>query len=247
MIKLYRTKSPDFLTNEKVISLTNEFKNSGKSVWNHVHIKTSLLSSSNGKCAYCECSLEKESNYMEVEHFEDKKNYPDKVVLWENLLPSCKKCNGAKSTHDVLSDPIVNPYVEDPREHIALRLYRLRGITQKGTATIEVVDLNNSDRQVFSRFRIGEKVSELIDISCERFCIYTNKKDIKSRNRLLVVVQALLAECQPKSDYAACTATIVLTDTRFLELIKCMKEEFIWNDQLEESLKYSLPIVLNCA
>ena len=37
---------------------------------------------------------------MEVEHFEDKKNNPNKVIEWENFLPSCKRCNGSKFTQD---------------------------------------------------------------------------------------------------------------------------------------------------
>ena len=73
MIKLQRIEKPAFLTEEKVRALTEEFNTSKKSVWNNDHIKSALLLSSHGKCAYCECSLTSESNYMEVEHFEDKK------------------------------------------------------------------------------------------------------------------------------------------------------------------------------
>lgn len=53
--------------------LQKSSKRAKKSVWNNEHIKSALLLSSHGKCAYCECSLTSESNYMEVEHFEDKK------------------------------------------------------------------------------------------------------------------------------------------------------------------------------
>jgi uncharacterized protein (TIGR02646 family) len=177
MISLQRAEKPAFLTVEKIQELTDEFKKTGKSVWNIDHIKTPLLSSSHGKCAYCECPLTTESNYMEVEHFEDKKNNPDKVVLWENLLPSCKKCNGSKSTHNVLVEPIVDPYTDNPKEHLALRLYRMRGKTDIGARTIDVTSLNNSSRLVFSRFQIGEKVSELVEMSQDRFRIYMEKKN----------------------------------------------------------------------
>jgi len=247
MIKLQRSQPPAYLTPEKIIELTNDFKTKGKSVWNIGYIKAPLLLSSNGKCAYCECSIKSESNYMEVEHFEDKKNNPDKVVLWENLLPSCKKCNGSKSTHDVLLDPIVNPYTDNPREHLALRLYRLRGLTEKGKCTIEVANLNHSDRLVYSRFKIGEKLSELIDTSCERFESYTVKKDTRSKNRLTGIVEGVLIECQPTANYSASTATILLTDSRFIELIQNMKNESIWNETLEDYLQSALQLVLVCA
>lgn len=247
MIKLQRPPAPSYLTVEKVAELTAEFKSNGKSVWNQHHIKRPLLSSSYGKCAYCECSLETESNYMEVEHFEDKKNNPDKVVEWENLLPSCKKCNSSKGTHDVVADPIVNPYSDDPRDHLALRLYRLRGISDIGVSTIQVANLNHSDRLVFSRYKIGEKVSELIEISWERWRAYEIALDTRSRNRLLGVVEGLLNECVPQASYSASTATILLTDSSFLELIENMKKATVWSDDVEDILQRALPIVLKCA
>lgn len=247
MIKLQRAPAPPYLTVEKVAELTAEFKSSGKSVWNQHHIKEPLLSSSYGKCAYCECSLETESNYMEVEHFEDKKSNPDKVVEWENLLPSCKKCNSSKGTHDVVTHPIVNPYRDDPKDHLALRLYRLRGISDIGVCTIQVANLNHSDRLVFSRYKIGEKVSELIETSWERWHAYQDAVDTRSKNRLLGVVEGLLNECAPRASYAASTATILLTDRSFLELIDKMKEASVWSEDLEDILQQALPIVLKCA
>lgn len=247
MIKLQRTPAPPYLTVEKVAELTAEFKNSGKSVWNQHHIKESLLASSFGKCAYCECPLETESNYMEVEHFEDKISNPDKVVDWENLLPSCKKCNGSKGTHDVVADPIVNPYRDDPKEHLALRLYRLRGISEIGACTIQVTNLNHSDRLVFSRYKIGEKVSELIETAWERWDVYQAAVDTRSKNRLLGIVEGLLKECTPQANYAASTATMLLTDSRFLELIDKMKGASVWSEDLEDLLQNALSIVLKCA
>lgn len=247
MIKLQRAPAPTYLSVEKVAELTAEFKSSGKSVWNQHHIKEPLLSSSFGKCAYCECPLETESNYMEVEHFEDKKGKPEKVVDWENLLPSCKKCNSSKGTHDVVADPIVNPYRDDPKDHLALRLYRLRGISEIGACTIQVTNLNHSDRLVFSRYKIGEKVSELIETSWERWRAYQVAVDTRTKNRLLGVVEGLLRECVPQASYAASTATMLLTDSSFLELIDKMKEASVWSEDLENLLQDALPIVLKCA
>ncbi|WP_125563639.1 HNH endonuclease [Pseudoalteromonas rubra] len=247
MIKLERQVKPGYLSAEKVVELTKEFKASKKSVWNNAHIKEPLLRSSYGKCAYCECPLTSESNYMEVEHFEDKKHSPDKVVVWENLLPSCKKCNGAKGTHDVINEPIVNPYVDDPKEHFSLRLYRLRGKTEKGKSTIEVANLNHSSRLVLSRFEIGEKIDELVDTSWERFNYYSAQKDTRSRNRLVKVVEAMLEECQPNSDYSATTATNLLSDTKFTELVASMKSEDIWNQELDNLLQSASTLALDCA
>jgi uncharacterized protein (TIGR02646 family) len=247
MIKLDRESKPSYLTDEKVKELTDIFKSTKTSVWNNDHIKIPLLRSSYGKCAYCECPLTSESNYMEVEHFEDKKHNSDKVVLWENLLPSCKKCNGSKGTHNVVNEPIINPYVDEPKDHLSMRLYRYRGKTDKGNYTIDVTNLNHSTRLVMSRFEIGEKIDELIDTSWERYNLFSSKNDTRSKNRLIKIVEALLEECQPESDYSASTATNLLTDSKFIKLISVMKTDKIWTDELEGLLSKGSALVLDCA
>lgn len=247
MIKLNRLPKPDFLTDEKVKELVGKFKNSGSSVWNTDPIKEPLLSSSYGKCSYCECDLTEESKYMEVEHFEDKKHNPDKVVEWENLLPSCKKCNGSKSTHNVISDPILNPYVQDPKEHLAIRLFRMRGLTQIGKNSIDVVGLNNQERLVLKRFEIGSQVADSIEIAWERYHTFKSNERTQSRNRLISLVEGIILECQPKAIYAATTATVVLSDTSFLELTNIMKAEGLWGEELEQLYSAAQTLVLQCA
>lgn len=247
MIELERAVKPAYLTDKKTAELTAKFKTSRKSVWNHDQIKGPLLASSYGKCAYCECRLSKESNYMEVEHFEDKHHNPDKVVMWNNLLPSCKKCNGAKGTHDVTSEPIINPYDDDPREHLLWRLYRFRGKTPKGKNTIDVTDLNNSTRLVLSRFEIGEKISELIEMAWDRFSHYKVNPNTRAKNKLLGIVEGILTECQPNSSYSASTSTIVFTDDDFSKLVSALKQEALWTDDLERLYKLSESLVLECA
>jgi hypothetical protein len=184
---------------------------------------------------------------MEVEHFEDKKNNPDKVVDWDNLLPSCKKCNGSKSSHDVVNDPIVNPYDDDPRDHFALRCYRLRGKSVKGNTTIVITNLNHSERLVNSRFMIGEKMHALVETAWDRFGVYKQNGNVKSKNRLITIVEELLKECQPKANYAASTSTLLLTDQQFLQLISEMKAHKIWIQALEEAYQEASLIVLDCA
>lgn len=247
MIELNRAVKPTYLTDEKVSELTDEFKTSGKSVWNHEQIKKPLLDSSHGKCAYCECDLLKESNYMEVEHFEDKCHNPDKVVIWNNLLPSCKKCNGAKGTHDVMSEPIINPYDDDPRVHLSLRLYRLRGKTDKGKNTIGVTNLNNSTRLVISRFEIGEKINDLVETAWDRFSHYQDNPNTRAKNKLVGIVEGILEECQPNSSYSASTSTILKSDEKFSELVAALKQEGLWTDDLEELSQSSAELVLESA
>ena len=234
MIGLSPHPKPDFLSDEKVAKLTAEFKRSGKSVWNHIAIKEALLKSSNNKCAYCECILTIESNYLEIEHFHDKKNHPDKVVSWSNLLPSCKKCNGSKGAHDVINEPIINPYLDNPQDHLYMRLYRMRGKTEKGNTTIDVTGLNHSSRLVSRRFEIGEKISELVDNAWERYERYLGTNNTRTKNRLLSLIEKLLEECQPEAMLSASTSTTLLSDSKFIELVGVLKTNNLWTEELEK-------------
>lgn len=170
---------------------------------------------------------------MEVEHFEDKKSNPEKVVVWENLLPSCKKCNGSKSGHNVTIQPIVDPYTEDPRQHFSFRLYRLRGKSEKGKATIEVTNLNHPTRLVQGRFYIGQKVADLVHTAGERLVAWRSAPCARTKNRLLNTVEGLLGECSHQAAYAACTATVLLTDPAFDLLVQDLRSEGLWNTELE--------------
>lgn len=245
MIKLQRAIKPTFLTDAKVAELTSEFKANATNVWNIDAIKIPLLLSSNSKCAYCECSLSRDSNYMEVEHFEDKSNNPDKVVEWTNLLPSCKTCNGAKSTHDVIKEPIVNPYVDDPKAHLAIRLYRIRAKTDIGKITIEVTNMNDSKRHVESRYLIGQKIHLLIETAAERLSKYISNPVTRTRNKIISTVEGLLTECQPTANYAASTATIVLSDPEFTKLVTAMQNQNIWTTDLDSLMNNASLLVLD--
>ncbi|MBK2105475.1 HNH endonuclease family protein [Francisella philomiragia] len=244
MIKLSRPPKPEFLTDEKVNELVEKFKNTKSTVWNHDEIKTPLLESSNHKCAYCECKLGEESKYMEVEHFEDKKHNPDKVVEWDNLLPSCKRCNGKKKCHDVIDEPIINPYNINPKNHLGVKLYRLKGISSIGNNTIEALLLNDQTRIVARRFEIGNAILERIDDARLRYCEYVNNKTTQKRNRLTSLVEAILIECQPQSHYSATSATVLINDIDFIELIINMRKESIFDDELEELFNNAQRIAL---
>jgi len=230
-----------------VRTLTDEFKTKGTSVWHIEELKTSLLQLSDYKCAYCECDLSKESNYMEVEHFEDKSNNPDKVMEWENLLPACKRCNGSKGTHDVKLEPIIDPFKEDPKKHLKLRLYRFREKSPIGKNTIEAVDLNNYERAVEKRFEIGEAVQTSIMNAFEKLERFIENKSTKSKNRLLGHVQSLLLECQKSSQYSATAASILHSEADYHQLRDKMIATNLWNDEFEQLHLLSEIISMECS
>jgi hypothetical protein len=234
MIKLNKDFHPLCLNPSKAKHLTDEFKTTKASVWNFDALKSALLETSHGKCAYCECDLTQESKYMEVEHFRDKDTHPDDVVEWINLLPSCKRCNASKGTHDVLSAPIVNPYEADPRDHFLLKHYRLRPKTSIGQESLGVLDLNNSDRAVLVRFDIGESIHKSLESAFEILTTYKDNGATRTKNRLLGVVRHLLLECQPSSEYAATASTIVHGDETYRIITDELEKLGLWNAELTE-------------
>jgi len=244
MIKLSRVSRPTYLTDQVVADLTAKFKLTGESVWNDERLKAPLRGSSYGKCAYCECSVTEESKYMEVEHFKDKSSYPDDVIVWENLLPSCKRCNGIKGGHDVLEAPIINPYEDIPRDHVVYKNYRLKGITDKGVDTIEAVGLNGYERVALKRFEIGNAVLESLDECALKLSEYEDKKTTRSRNRVSRFMEDILSECQPSATYAATTASIAVHSEVFLDLMPRMKSVGAWSQECEMLYLIAVSIAL---
>lgn len=235
LIKLERAPKPVELTEEKVEELTEKFKNEGSSVWNVNFIKMPLLGSSHRKCSYCEARLDEESKYMEVEHFRDKKDFPDSVVLWPNLLPSCKRCNGQKGSHNIETDGmIVNPYEDYPRNHFYIKNFRIRHLDEIGKRTIDVVYLNESVRMVQVRFQIGEEISKALETIKERVENFlSGQNGIAQRNKILGGVRNLLLECQPDAQYSAVSSTILLSDPDYTWVRAQLREFGLW-DEFEE-------------
>lgn len=234
MIKLTRLYTPIKLTSNFVKNKTDEYKRTGKSVWNIDWLKESLMGLSHGKCAYCECDLTKGSNYMEVEHFEDKYHNADKVMEWDNLLPSCKHCNVHKSGHDVIAEPIVNPFVDNPQDHLYLQNYRYKSKDEKGKTTIEVLQLNNGERKMVDmRFEMGNSIEELLVSILGKYKMYKNNQNVRTRNQLTSPVSQMLCLCQPESEYAATCATILHSCAEYSALKDNLKHDGLWSPEME--------------
>jgi hypothetical protein len=182
---------------------------------------------------------------MEVEHFLDKDTFPNDVVKWQNLLPACKRCNGSKSGHNVVNEPIVNPYESDPRDHFKFRLYRFRAKTDAGLETIGVVDLNNSDRAVLVRFEIGERLHETLLKARERLETYKINLATRTKNLLIGTIKNLLKESQHYSEYAATTATILHSDAEYTHIKSELIRLGFWNQELIELDNSSLLLKLD--
>ena len=237
MIKLKKGEKPKYLTKEKEQELTEVFKKDRtKSVWKHNEIGKALLESSSYKCAYCECELQKEDSYMQIEHFKDKDTYPDDVVNWDNLLPSCSRCNRKKWTLDVVSKPIINPYIDNPKSHLCQQAFRLYSKDIKGETTITELFLNDDHRVVYHRFlasnEIGRQLTELVGES-------------HNLNKTRNGVNRLLLSCQPNQPYSAFIACALHSNQDYTALKELLINNRLWDEDLDELHNKSIDIALD--
>ncbi|MGB1253941.1 MAG: HNH endonuclease [Candidatus Promineifilaceae bacterium] len=245
MIKLKRGQKPSHLTDAYVAQKTADFKAQGTRVWDDQNIKKALLKSSNDKCAFCECKIDEESKYLEVEHFKYKKQHPDDVLEWENLLPSCKRCNGKKHTHDVVLEPIINPFIDNPATHIKLHYYRLKYKTTKGKITISTLGLNDTRKVTRKRFEVGEQLQRNLDMIQDRLESYKENPITRRKNKLVGCMHDTLQEAMPCEAYSATVATVLHNDSEYEEIKKELIRLELWSVELQNMDRISSDLVLN--
>lgn len=85
--------------------------------WRHPDIVAALRVETCDKCAYCE-GIIADVSYPHVEHMFPKSARPDLVVAWANLTLGCPVCNVEKADYYEPAAPLLNPYVEDPADHL---------------------------------------------------------------------------------------------------------------------------------
>ena len=239
MIKLIRPEAPTQLTEQIIQSKVEEYKATGNSVWKEKYIIDKLLQMSANKCCYCECDVTEESKYMEVDHFHDKSDFPDEVVTWTNLLPSCKKCNGTKSDHNTLLEPIINPSIDKPQEHLYLKnniRFRAKENDDLGDITICTLDLNNMERHIISRAKISQEIIAKIECLMERseLLISGEKTNTRFKNKLRNDVRELLELCQPTTPYSAVKATTLTHDEYYMQLKNNLSKCGLWPKDFNE-------------
>lgn len=239
MIRLTRPEKPQRLT-EQEESLTSEYKaDNKKSVWKKAFIQNPLLEMTNHKCSYCERAIGKKNGQdVHIDHFKYKDKYPDLVVDWNNLLPSCARCNRNKSTHDTVEQPIINPTEVDPKEYLFIAKYRYYskdpGEDSVGRRTLEVLLLNDSDDCCLVRFNLGnelaEKVEELYHIAVDNGDAL--KTETVAKNKVINGCRKLLKKCLPTEEYSAFMATSLHTDNNFSALKELLTRQGLWDEEL---------------
>lgn len=252
MIKIKRISAPEQLTDVVKKQLTEEFKNDKKKpVWNKTYIRKRLLEMSSSKCCYCEELVDSGCNEMHVDHYHDKDTYPDEVVKWTNMLPSCSHCNKKKSTHDTYMEPIIDPTEVDPKKIFYIKNYRYWSIDSDlnslGKTSIDVLGLNDFDEKVKIRFTIGDglckEFNKLYEDAAELGdAILTNTR---KRNRILNGCLNNLKLCTRKSRFGASMATVLQEDEDYHTLRNLLVGYGLWDDELERLHQESKDICLS--
>lgn len=230
MIKLELPVKPDRLTPEFQAAKIQEFINTSNSVWNIDWLKEAVFNMAFGKCCYSEVRLNEESKYMEVEHFHPKVPYTDEVMQWGNLLPACKKCNTTKGPHDTIAEPIVNPFVDNPKDFFLFKNYRYSPKNEIAKRTIEVLALNDRDHFVNPRFKIGNEIIELLEYYNENV---DNIDNNRKRNRYITRLKSLLGQGNRKEVYSALISTTILSDENYIEIEKQLIERSLWDAEFK--------------
>lgn len=124
-------------------------------------ISRALFESFEHRCGYCNSSVGV-TDSGSIDHFYPKYKFPERAFDWDNLMLSCHACNISKMDHfplDAHGDPLLfNPRTDDPQSHFKLNEDgRLRGLTPKGTASIEIFRLN---REALAEARRRERLYE---------------------------------------------------------------------------------------
>ncbi len=236
MIKLNLPDKPDKLTDQLITDLTNNFLLDSSDVWNKSFIRKSVLEFSYNKCCYTECKLDVESKYMEIDHFFPKKHFPNDVLKWGNLLPSCKKSNTTKGELNTELHPIINPTFDDPKDHLKIKGFRFYEKTEIGRRTIDYTALNDRKHFVNKRYEIGIKIIEILEDINQNLNdlildIVSNHQKI---TRLVNKYKNLLKESDRTSEYSATSATTILSESNNQLIINSLKENDFWDNELEQ-------------
>ncbi|WP_299519784.1 hypothetical protein [Winogradskyella sp.] len=247
MIKLELSDKPKKLTEKVQKRLTKEFINSGKKkvVWKYKYIYEEVRKIAFGKCSFSEINLDTKSTYTEIEHFFPKDLYPNKVVEWGNLLPSSKKCNTTKGDTDTVKDKIVNPLIDNPKEHLYFENFRLypKDSSNIGRNTILTVALNDRLHFVNPRSEQSLMVLDFMDAFYEDYIETDELKKlngIKLSNRINRI-KGILSSINRKTEFSACIATAVIDSPNYIEIISYLKNNDFWDIEFqsyEEELSF---------
>jgi len=161
--------------------------------YRHEENKEALRKPTHGKCMYCEGKMEPTS-YSDIEHIKPKSKFPELEFAWENLGFACQRCNRNKGAEYNETEPLINPYDENPEDYIYFWEWFAKPVrgSSRGEYTIRKLDLNRIGL-VETRQEKFEDIEKLIKI-------LSGLSDESLRNQLITEIRK---EAKGDQEYSA--------------------------------------------
>lgn len=174
MIKLTRPPCP----NQNALDAEN---------YKHPDNKKALASASFYKCMYCESDIA-HIDFGDVEHIKPKADdqFPQLAYEWSNLGLACGKCNNTKSDKYFAAAPFIDPYAENPEDHLVAlgAMIAQRNGSARGEITIKEIGLNRP---------------ELLEKRSERMQTILVALNAAHRTQVAILKNAALAELEKEA------------------------------------------------
>ncbi|HLP92885.1 MAG TPA: HNH endonuclease signature motif containing protein [Saprospiraceae bacterium] len=256
MRKILPPPEPEKLKREKT-ELLKKIEN-GQCPWRYKYIAGPLFEACNKRCAYCGNSInypkikelrddyvEFEEKYLNIDHFIARVQMPDKAIDWDNLVPSCPKCNNLKRDHDVIRFKILMPYFDDAMKCFTISNGVFR-VNYQNTDT----DLLEKANMTFSLFNyqsrivihISKQFSLIVGELTEILKLTNNKKsELENNNRAVLNeiyerLTPILEMGKSSSKWGEIFATFILQDISFHNILSTLKVLNLETNELNELL-----------
>lgn len=205
MIKLTKEGEPAVLKDNKKdwtdkllqhIANNEKVPKSLESSYNKDDVKEALRRECNGKCMYCESTV----NHITFEHIEHikpkaKTKFPELTFEYSNLGLACPKCNMNKSDTYDTSIPFINPYADQPENHFTA--YGAYIWAKSGNDRAKLTELEIE----LNRPELLEKRGERIKAIKELIDNYNTTPDSPLKNALLKEIKI---EISKEKEYSFC-------------------------------------------
>jgi len=152
-----------FLENIKMHPNDKKYKRPDSKKYAHPKIFDALWCASNGKCFYCECSLDGKNK--EVDHFIEVAEREDLAFDWNNLNLSCDQCNNKCPNKDIPVDKVLDPCRDSDEEIQKCITFDCEVMhevnnSEKGRQTIKKYKFNSQEQQ----YRRGKFLRDIMKL-----------------------------------------------------------------------------------
>lgn len=132
--------------------------------YRHAEIKEAVKRDSSEKCIYCESKIT-HVYPGEIDHLLPASKRRDLSVAWENLGYVCAECNREKRDYYEPALPLLDPYEDEPGEHLAFYgpMVLWRSGSERGEVTVRELKLHRRPGLLERKKERIEALQVLID------------------------------------------------------------------------------------